>query len=247
MAFRDKITTFFGRKTRSKDDMVPSSAPRSGADDDCDQDLEPQEQSRLHLPSPATEEERRELVQQMHEDFCLVGSVLDRLGDHVQSSLQVLRDMHGAQQRLPEIMDRQLQVADQTAAAARASSEALQGLTTALAQRDQVQEESVIQLKLLAQEMAAQRHHDKERADLLLLAQRSGRRLTAVMLFLLFVLFLGVLALLLAVVLQLGPFRDRPVISRGEPIDAWSRQQALDAARGSPDAAVRERAAQASW
>ncbi len=245
MAFRDKITTFFGRKAKSKDDMA---TPREYGSqmDSLSQDQDAEEQSRLHVPSPATEEERRELVQQMHEDFCLVGSVLDRLGDHVQSSLQVMRDMHAAQQRLPEIMDRQLQVADQTAAAAQASGAALHSLTEALQRRDETQEQAVIQLKLLAQEMAAQRQHDKERADLLLMAQRSGRRLMAVVLFLLFILFIGVLALLLAVVLQMGPFRDRVTTSRGEPIDVWSRTEALDAARSSPDPIIRERAAEVS-
>ncbi len=237
MAFKDKLSTLFGRKDTRKEDSMPSSS----ASESAGQNQRRPATEDLHLPSPATEEERLELIRSLRDDFSMVGKVLDRLEGHLQSSFQVLRDMHQSQQRLPELFDRQDRTADEAAAAARAGRDALEAMGDQLRRRDEGQAAMIRQMEDMTRQMQEQRQHDKERAELLKLAQRSGRRLTAMVVFLLFLLFVAVLALLLAVALGLGPFQGR-----FGPLQPGANQPAAPAATAPADAreaAIREAAA----
>ncbi|MFW5750216.1 MAG: hypothetical protein ACOCZK_01065 [Planctomycetota bacterium] len=249
MAFKDKLSTLFGRKDTRKEDSMH----RTTASESAGQDQRQTASEDLHLPSPATEEERLELIRNLRDDFSMVGKVLDRLEGHLQSSFQVLRDMHQSQQRLPELFDRQDRTADEAAAAARAGREALEAMGDQLRRRDEGQAAMIRQMEDMTRQMQEQRQYDKDRAELLKLAQRSGRRLTAMVVFLLFLLFVAVLALLLAVALGLGPFQGRfgplparsndPAATSAAPGDA--REDAIREAATSADPLVRARAEQA--
>ena len=184
MAFKDKLKTLFQRK---------------GNEDES-----------ITTPSLASKEEREELMTQLDGNFSHVGQSLDQLNDHLNTTKSFLADIAATQQELPEFLKQHgaisKQLVDSSAETQAAQQQLLESLAQHLRERDQNQANLAEHLATLAQQLNQQQDHYQNQLNIVMRFHHSGRRMTLLLILILGGLFIGVLALLLAIVLRLPPF-----------------------------------------
>ena len=184
MAFKDKLKTLFHRKDQGEETMT--------------------------TPSLATKEEREELLTQLDGNFSQVGQSLDMLNEHLSATKDFLADIAATHKELPEFLkqhsDISKQLIESSSSTQAAQNQLVTSLTEHLKERDHNQAALTEHLASLAEKVNQQHDHYQSQLNIVMRFHRSGRRMTLSLIIILGALFIGVLALLLAIVLRLPPF-----------------------------------------
>jgi len=248
MAFKDRISGMF---------RFGGKGNRSAEEGSAAQDRSTT--SKPSLPTPASEEEREELLQELGHGFTRVGNVLERLDHNLGAGVRSLEAVQQTQERLPQLIVEQQHLIRDALDQSAVTRNALQALSDHLSERDTTQQAIVDRLEQIGYNLRDQREQHDRQLQLVMSFHRSSRFMVAMLVLGAFLLIVILLGALLTVLLRPGLLpgvgtedaattATAPREAAAEPaqtasaVEAGSIDELIEAARDSDNPVIAERA-----